>query len=215
MTRGIVLFASMLGGSLACDTKLDENDLEDLSDEDLEELEGIIFDELVAESDPDERPPGPVCADGENLAYMAPTFATSTYCAGAGLHCYSASRINDGSTNTTVGGFQSWTNADVNPPGWGTFVGMNFPGSTTFNRVRIYTSDGYPIRDYQIEYNNGSGWSPIVTVYGNTYTQRTHNFASTAGFGVRVIGMSGPNNQPQYVRVNELQVFNATDCYEL
>ncbi|MEM9493942.1 MAG: hypothetical protein AAGC55_32645, partial [Myxococcota bacterium] len=79
-----------------------------------------------------------------NLARSGSTGASSTFCWGSGLHCYSSSRINDGSRNTTVGGYYSWANGNTTLPQW---VKVNFGSNRTFNRFELYTSAGYPIRD--------------------------------------------------------------------
>lgn len=152
-----------------------------------------------------------------NLALSASTSASTTFCWGTGLHCYYSHRINDGSRNTTVGGYYSWANnwgEGISLPQW---VELDFGSPISFNRVELYTSSGYQIRDYDIQYWNGSGWYNAVSVNGNTSVHRTHKFGTRTASRIRVNGRRGPDNQSIYVRVNELEVYHDTctphSCY--
>ena len=169
-------------------------------------------DEFEGANEPgDEKPGGGEQDDvfkAANQALSASTSASSTYCSGSGLHCYHSYRINDGSRNTTVGGYYSWANdwgGGISLPQW---VQLDFGGTIWFNRVDLYTSQGYAIRDYDIQYWNGSGWYNAATVNGNTSTYRKHTFSRRSASRIRVRGRSGPSNQTIYVRVNELEVYD-------
>lgn len=138
-----------------------------------------------------------------NLAIGATATAQSTFSG------YSPARVNDGSRNTTVGGAYSWTNAhtsgtDGRVPQW---LQLDFGVNKTFSRVDIYTSTGYIMRDYDVQYWNGTSWVTLVTVTGNTLVQRSHTFASTSARLVRIYARSGSTSQPWYVRVNEFEVY--------
>ncbi|GIH04750.1 hypothetical protein Rhe02_28170 [Rhizocola hellebori] len=141
----------------------------------------------------------------DNFARQAIAAASSTYSG------YSPARVNDGDRNTSVGGGFSWANnsGGVNyPPQW---VQLDFGTVKTFRRIVVFTSQGLPIRDFDIQVWNGTTWrAPIGgAVRGNTALQVTVNFTfgSETSRLVRVYGLSGPTVQPGYVRVNEFEVY--------
>jgi hypothetical protein len=134
-----------------------------------------------------------------NLAIGAHASASSTYGG------YNAYNVNDTSTDTTVGGPYSWTNAaDGYLPQW---LELDFGVLKTFSAVDLYTSAGYEIKDYSIQYWNGFGWIDLVHEVGNTQVQRWHSFSTVSASKVRVVGWSGPDVQPHYVRINEFRVY--------
>ncbi|HEX6291863.1 MAG TPA: discoidin domain-containing protein [Herpetosiphonaceae bacterium] len=141
----------------------------------------------------------------ENLARSAIAAASSTY----PYDGYAPSRVNDGSRTTTVGGAYSWVNADrYAPDGYlPQWVQLDFGTTKTFSRVVMYTSSGYPIQDYDIQVWDGSTWVTVDSRTGNTALTVTHTFAPTTARLVRILGRRGPSNQPQYVRVNEFEVY--------
>lgn len=141
-----------------------------------------------------------------NHALSASVLASSTFCSGTGtVHCYSPQRVNDGDRSTTLGGFTSWSNNQGTAmPQW---VELRWSGNITFSRVDLYTSDGYPIRDYDIEYWNGTSWVKAVIINGNTSLSRSHTVTPVMTSRIRVLGRSGPTHQPGYVRVNEIEVY--------
>lgn len=152
----------------------------------------------------------PTCSAGGNRAPEGSASASSTFCWGSdpGEHCYSPARINDGDASTTLGGLHSWANADGVPlPQW---VELTWPVELPVSRVDLYTSDGYPLQDYRIEYWDGSQWSSRreLEVFGNTNTYRRHDVVPAINTRrLRVLGLRGPSHQPNYVRVNELEVY--------
>jgi len=115
---------------------------------------------------------------------------------------YAASKINDGSATTD---FSGWANSG-GAPDW---VQLDFGANKTFSRVELYTTTGYEIRDYQIQYWNGTAWVTAVSITGNTSNHRTHTFTAVTGSKIRVYGTSGPTIQPSYVRVDELEVYSS------
>jgi len=148
-----------------------------------------------------------------NLARSASSSASSTYCSGSGEHCYSAARINDGNNSTALGGFTSWTNGYGQPmPQW---VQLNWSSAVTFGRVKLYTTSGYPLRDFAIQYlrppASGGGWAdlPVTPSFptANTATQLSYTLPAITTTAVRVLGRSGSASQPGYVRVNELEIY--------
>ncbi len=141
----------------------------------------------------------------DNLAIAAIVAASSTY----PYSGYAASRVNDGSRDTALGGAASWVNADSSAPNgflpqW---VQLDFGTNKTFSRVVVYTSAGYPIQDFKIQIYNGFSWVDVASVVGNTALTVTVPFAPQTARLVRILGTKGPNIQPQYVRVNEFEVY--------
>ena len=139
-----------------------------------------------------------------NLARSATASASSTYCVPM-VDCYSPARVNDGSNATTLGQYWSWANANhAAMPQW---VELTWPSPITATRVELYTTTSYPIRDYQVEYWTGSGWAPLAFMSFNTSDHLTHTFAPVPTTRLRVLGLRGPDIQPGYVRVNEIEVY--------
>jgi hypothetical protein len=138
-----------------------------------------------------------------NLSLAAFASASSTFCSGSGEHCYSPARTNDGNRSTALGGFTSWSNDRVSLPQW---LQHSWPVPITVSRVEVFTSSGYPVADYDIEWWTGSSWVVAASVRGNTSLQRSHTFAPVTTTALRVLGLRGPSHQPGYVRVNELEV---------
>jgi hypothetical protein len=142
-----------------------------------------------------------------NRAPSALAVASSSYCVGAGtVHCYSPGRVNDGNNSTALGGFTSWThNQGVAGPHW---IELQWGSMQTISRVDLYTTSGYEISSYQIQYWNGTGWlaaTPVIT--GNTAVARSHPIAPVQTFRLRVAVFAGPAIQPGHMRINELEVY--------
>ncbi|HYN97419.1 MAG TPA: discoidin domain-containing protein [Pilimelia sp.] len=136
----------------------------------------------------------------DNLARSGIASASTTYPG------YAPSKVNDGSTNTTVGGAYSWANANgARMPQW---VQVDFGVEKTFRRLVVYTSATYPIQDFDVQVWNGAGYVTVQPVRGNTQASMTIDlgFPRTSRL-VRINGLRGPSHQPQYVRVNELEVY--------
>ncbi|MCP2322103.1 hypothetical protein HDA40_000610 [Hamadaea flava] len=141
----------------------------------------------------------------DNYARQATVAASSTFPG------YAPERVNDGSADTSLGGGYSWANSygDENYPGlqpqW---VQLDFGVNRTVGRAVVYTSQGYPIRDFDIQIWNGFGWETVGTpVRGNTALSVTVTFPQRSTRLIRVLGYSGPTHQQGYVRVNEFEVY--------
>lgn len=147
------------------------------------------------------RPPsGP---SGPNFARGAIATASSTYTG------YSPARAVDGRTNTELGGDFSWANDENSAlnsvlPQWLEVV-LGAPHA--IGRVDLYTTCGYELRDYRIQCWDGSGWADLAVVAGNTFAYRVHTFAPTRCDRLRVLCESGPDRQPTYVRINEIEIY--------
>jgi hypothetical protein len=77
----------------------------------------------------------------------------------------------------------------------------------TISRVDLYTSSGYPIKDYDIEYWNGTGWVKAASIRNNTALARSDAITPVQTFRLRILALSGPTHQPGYTRINELEVY--------
>jgi subtilisin family serine protease len=140
-----------------------------------------------------------------NQARQAAVSASSTFCSGTGEHCYSPARVNDGSRSTALGGFNSWVNDGVAAlPQW---VELTWTTAITASRVELFTTSGYELRDYDIQYWTGTAWVNVATVNGNTTAHRTHNFTPITTTRMRVLARYGSVAQGGYARVNEFEVY--------
>lgn len=141
-----------------------------------------------------------------NIAPQALAVASSTFCSGAGtVHCYSPGRVNDGNTSTTLGGFTSWTNNNgAAMPQW---LELQWGQVMNISRVDLYTTEGYPIKDYDIESWTGTAWVKAALIRNNTALSRSHAIAPVQTFRLRILALSGPTNQTGYARINELEVY--------
>ncbi|VUD67408.1 hypothetical protein TDB9533_03778 [Thalassocella blandensis] len=140
-----------------------------------------------------------------NMAPHASVSASSTYCTSASnaLNCYSASRINDKNLDSRVGGQYSWTNNSTTLPQW---VRLSWAQPIRASKIEVITSQGYPIQNFQVQTLEGSNWRTIATVNSNTQLRREVRFLEVNTQALRILATSGPSNQPQYVRINEVLV---------
>jgi hypothetical protein len=116
---------------------------------------------------------------------------------------YSPANVIDGDTTTAQLSTESWANESVGLPQW---FDIEFGVSRTFSHVDVYTSVGYEIQNYDIEYWTGSEWATLVTVTGNTSAVAGHDFPRVSSDRLRVLCRRGPEFQSSYVRLNEVQV---------
>ena len=144
----------------------------------------------------------------QNLARTGVASASSTYVG------YSPARTNDGDRSTALGGASSWANAreTATTPALPATLEIALAAPAAVDRIVLYTTAGYEIRDYDLQYFDGAGWRALMSVRGNTLVQRDHRFAATGMSRVRLVGLSGPNLQTVHVRVNELEVCAATQA---
>ncbi|MCU6708805.1 discoidin domain-containing protein [Paenibacillus sp. J5C_2022] len=134
-----------------------------------------------------------------NMAREATASASNTDTANG----YSADKVNDGAATTDWSG---WATDGTALPEW---IQLDFGSEQTFSRVELYTTTGYAIRDYVIQYWNGSAWVDCLpAIAGNAFDHRTHTFPAVIGSKLRILGTSGPTIQPDYIRVNEIEVYS-------
>jgi hypothetical protein len=137
----------------------------------------------------------------ENIAREASVSAQTTYGG------YSAQRVVDGSRNTALGEAHSWSNGGYGtgaPPQW---LDLTWPTVRTLGRVDLYTTDTYPMRDYDIQAWSGGAWVTVANVRGNTSPMVSSMLPEVQTDRLRILGRSGPSFQPQHVRINELEVY--------
>ena len=144
-----------------------------------------------------------------NYARQAVVSAESTYPG------YSVARINDGSRNTTVGPSYSWAN---NFPAGGKLpesVFLRFSSLKTINRIDIYTSSGYELQNYTIQYQTAlnAAWVTLLSVTGNRSVFRQHIFYPVTVLRMQIICQYGPPNQTIYGRLNEVEIYGEPEPY--
>lgn len=141
-------------------------------------------------------------APSVNYALGATVHASSTY------GSYSPDNINDGDTEVTPSSDHSWTNDFYAPDGklpqW---IALDLGEVKEFTKIVLYTSIGYEMQDYQIQYWDGDGYVDIESVVGNTNTTNTYNFEAIQSRYVRVYATKGSTTQAWFARVNELEVW--------
>ena len=144
-----------------------------------------------------------------NVAPLAYTEASSTYCPeGSGeLDCYSVSRVNDTNLSTQLGGLYSWVNENPRIVPLPQSVELAWKYPVTINSIDIYTTEGYILRDYDIEYSEGEGWSTLISVEDNTEVYRSLAVPTVTTYQLRVIAKEGSLAQSQHARINEIVVF--------
>jgi hypothetical protein len=132
-------------------------------------------------------------------ALVATASASTTY------RDYFASRINDNDLDTRTGGEYSWCNEEGTLPAW---VQLTMPEPCTVSGAILTTSASYRIRSYQVQLLDveSAQWVTVVDVIDNVDVTRAHFFPLRLVSAVRILGRSGPSDQPQYARVNELEL---------
>lgn len=137
---------------------------------------------------------------GGNLAASAAATASSSYPG------YNVDKVVDGDRNTNLGEGHSWASDGGGLPQW---LELDFGSEETFNRVDLYLTSGYEVSDYQLQYWNGESWEDLgSSVKRNSRTLQTHPFPEVTATKVRVLAQSGPNVQPEFIRVNEVEVYD-------
>jgi hypothetical protein len=144
-----------------------------------------------------------------NVAPYAYADASSSFCSNESddTHCYYPERVNDTNLSTELGGLYSWVNEDPNISPLPQTVELAWRYPVTINSVDIYTTEGYVLRDYDIEYTEGEGWSTLISVKDNTETYRSLAVSTVTTYQLRVVAKEGSLAQPQHARINEIVVF--------
>ncbi|NUT51863.1 MAG: hypothetical protein HOV94_31905 [Saccharothrix sp.] len=141
-------------------------------------------------------------ATGGNLACASIASASSTHPG------YSPDRVNDCVVDTGVGGAHSWANAAGTwPPGSPEWVQVDFGSGKPVRRVVVHTTEGYPIRAFQVQVWTGSAFETVAAVTDYSALRVTLTFTARTTRVVRISASQGPAHQPGYVRVNELEAY--------
>ncbi len=136
-----------------------------------------------------------------NLAILATATASSTQGESQYNSQYNVNNVNDGIATTD---FNSWASAET--PAW---LKLDFGARiVSFNRVELYTTTGYELKDYAIQYWDGTSWVDAAVVTGNTLAHRTTEFSPVTCSRMRVYANTGSAAQSGYARICELEVYN-------
>ena len=143
-----------------------------------------------------------------NIAPSAGIEVSSTYCPDVEDidNCYNPDNVRDSNLSTALGGQSSWTHEQNQFP-----AEINlFWSLATVNTVEIYTTEGFPVADYDIL---DGGEILLESIRGNTEAYRSHPIpeTTTSTLTIRVLG--GPTNQPGYGRINEVVVFGESQSF--
>lgn len=143
-----------------------------------------------------------------NIAPEASLETSSTYCPSENDpdNCYSVFNVVDSDISTAVGGQTSWTHEQNMFP---SDIYL-FWSSAIINAVEIYTSEGYPVADYDIMNRDDS---VLVSVRDNTEVYRTHALPQVVTSQLIIRVLAGPANQPGYGRINEVVVFGESESF--
>ncbi len=142
-------------------------------------------------------------SSGTNLALSATASAQSTFSG------YSPIKVNDGSTNVSVGGSYSWVNGhkyttDGRLPQW---FNLAFDSTITFSKINVFTTENYEIKQFKVLVNTNNGWDTIASVYNNDSVLVSLSFSSITADTIKILCEKGPDNQSVYTRLNEVQVY--------
>ena len=141
-----------------------------------------------------------------NLSPLADITATSTFPG------YSTDRIKDTDLSKELGEPYSWSNQDEEiiagaPPRWTVY--LSWTSSVTINAIDLYTSRGYALVGYTIQYLDAqNNWTTVLDISQNTDLYRSHQITPITIKQLRVIG-KGSEVQSTFSRINELVVFGA------
>lgn len=146
-----------------------------------------------------------------NIAPQASVRASSTYCTSG--DCYDVSRVNDTSLSTALGNADSWVNDTVSNPVLPQWIELDWGFSVTINSISLYSTTGYIIRDYDVEYFDGNLWNPLYSVTDNAAVTNTFAVSAVTTSSIRIVAKKGSVIQPQYARINEIVVFGTTPIF--
>jgi hypothetical protein len=151
-------------------------------------------------------PPTPLACGRSNLLRKSTVSATSTFSG------YSPLRTIDGDRNTALGPEYSWSNARETDttPALPASLQIGLAAPALVEQILVYSSADWEIRDYDLEYFDGTRWDTIERVRGNTQTVREHRIPATQIAALRIVGLSGPDHQAVHVRVNEVEAYRCT-----
>jgi hypothetical protein len=155
--------------------------------------------------------PGPRSDKSAGATTMPNLSKTAVFTANTTYSGYSATRANDGDPNTSTGGAYSWCSDGSTVPSW---LQIDLGGVKALHAVRLYTSRDYPLTDFDIQVLEGTAWTTVDHVVGNSAALWTSTMvAGKSVQQLRVVGNRGPSPggdqtvQPKLLRVNEFEIF--------
>ncbi|MBW7457373.1 discoidin domain-containing protein, partial [Paenibacillus sepulcri] len=161
-------------------------------------LANIYVDDFSLVNTDRSTPLPPQTGDSDvNLALNKPVTASSTLGS-----AYSPSYVTDGNADTTNG--LEWA-ADVSQePQW---VVIDFGTNTAFNRVEFYTRTGYELKEYEIQYWNGTGWTNLMNkISDHTSDHHSYVFKTVTGAKLRIYMTEG-SVQQDVARIVEAEAY--------
>lgn len=138
---------------------------------------------------------------GTNFALKAKWTATSTFPG------YSTDYVHDGDHNAGLSG-HSWAN-NWNPPALvlPQEVNVDLGAPKQISTVNVFTSSGYEIGSYDLDYFDGQNWVNLAYVKENVLPVLTHVFPTVVAQKLRFTVRRGPEAQFIYTRLNEVEIF--------
>jgi uncharacterized protein YjdB len=137
---------------------------------------------------------------GTNIAPNA-TVTASTTDVGNG---YSTAKAVDGITTD----WEGWAST-VGVPQW---LQLTWSSSQSINKVDLYTTTNYFLKDYDVQYWDGSTWVNAASVRNNTQKLTTSTFTTVNTTQLRIYCITA--DQTSYCRIDELKVYSTsgTEC---
>jgi len=120
------------------------------------------------------------------------------------------------STTDTGNGYSTAKAVDGNTAdwsGWASLVGvpqwlqLTWSNTQNINKVDLHTTSGYYLKDYDIEYWNGSAWQVAASVRNNTQKLTTSTFPNVSTSQLRINCITA--DQTSYCRIDELSVYSS------
>ncbi|HVY26394.1 MAG TPA: hypothetical protein VHB79_07560 [Polyangiaceae bacterium] len=138
---------------------------------------------------------------GTNFALKAKWTATSTFPG------YSTDYVHDGDHNAGLSG-HSWAN-NWNPPSLvlPQEVNVDLGAPKQISTVNVFTSSGYEIGSYDLDYFDGQKWVNLASVKENVLPVLTHSFPTVVTQKLRFTVRRGPEAQFNYTRLNEVEIY--------
>jgi pimeloyl-ACP methyl ester carboxylesterase len=131
---------------------------------------------------------------------------------------YNVARLIDGDNNTSFGPTYSWTNdvlltLDARGTSGASALPANVDvallGPRSIDKIVLHSTLDWEIRDYDLEYFDGTEWATIEQVRGNRETVRHHDIVPATSMSmIRVKAISGPDREVLQARVNELEAWS-------
>jgi len=86
-------------------------------------------------------------------------------------------------------------------------VELDFGETRAPQTVYVLSSTGYVIQDYDRQLWDGTTWTTVAVVTGNADLSRAIDISGHTGSKLRLFARKGSTTQPQYARINELEVY--------